>query len=389
VTEERGSRSVMDPTDLWRQWYEASTKLWSDAARGAQGGNASPADFYRRWFEGAREMQRMIGATSPAAVDGGPGGMQDMWQRWSEASTATVQKGAELGQNAVDLLPRWTQMLEEARANLLAGGSLPADPLQFATRWYNATSGPFSDFVGDVIEREEFLEPSSQFLQSYASFYKVFKRNSEEYLKSLQLPVRSDITRVAGLVINLEDKIDRIEEVLEDFEYTPAKPATADSIEALEGRIAGIERALKRASQNGEQAATAESVRTLDSRLDGVEGKLDRLLAALENGNGSAPAATNGSAAVEVEATDAARREAGERGVDLTQVEPTGSGGRVTVVDVVEFAEADGDGAAVEVEATDAARRKAQELGVDLTQVEGTGADGKITVDDVRRKGDS
>jgi len=389
----------MDPTDLWRQWYETSTKLWSNAARGAQGGNANPADFYRRWFDGARGMQeRMIGA-APGAVEGAPGGMQDMWQRWSEASTATLQKGAELGQNAVDLLPRWTQMLEEARDNLLAGGSLPVDPLQFATRWYNATSGPFSDFVGDVIEREEFLEPSSQFLQSYASFYKVFKRNSEEYLKSLQLPVRSDISRVAALVINLEDKIDRIEEVLEDFEYTPAKPATADSIEALEGRIGNIESALERVSQSGSEAATAASVRTLGGRLDGVEGKLDRLLAALESQNGSgngsadasanASAQANGSAAVEVEATDAARREAEERGVDLAQVEPTGAGDRVTVVDVVEFAEDGQDGDAVEVEVTDAARRKAQELGVDLTQVEGTGADGKITIDDVRKKGDS
>ena len=304
----------MDPTDLWRQWYETSTKLWSDAARGTQGGQMmDPAGFYRQWFDTARDMQqRMIGA-APGAVEGNPG-VQDMMQRWSQASTAAWQKSTELGQNALDLLPRWTQMLEEARDNLLAGGSLPADPLQFATQWYNATSGPFSDFVGDVIEREEFLEPSSQFLQSYASFYKVFKRNSEEYLKSLQLPVRSDITRVAGLVINLEDKVDRIEEVLEDFEYTPARPATADSVEALEGR------------------------------LDRVEGKLDRLLAALEGQNGEAQAevqaSTNGSTAVEVRATDAARR-------------------------------------------------KARELGVDLASVEGTGADGQITIEDVRKKGDS
>ena len=304
----------MDPTDLWRQWYETSTKLWSDAARGAQGGQMmDPAQFYRQWFDTARDMQqRMVGA-APGAGEGNPG-VQDMMQRWSQASTAAWQKSTELGQNALDLLPRWTQMLEEARNNLLAGGSLPADPLQFATQWYNATSGPFSDFVGDVIEREEFLEPSSQFLQSYASFYKVFKHNSEEYLKSLQLPVRSDISRVAGLVINLEDKVDRIEEVLEDFEYTPAKPATADSVEALEGR------------------------------LDRVEGKLDRLLAALEGQNGDAqaevPASTNGSTAVEVKATDAARR-------------------------------------------------KARELGVDLASVEGTGADGQITIEDVRKKGDS
>src|ERR687894_2173967 len=337
VTEERGSRPVMDPTDLWRQWYEASTRLWADAARGAQG-SADPAGFYRRWFDGAREMQeRMIGA-APQAVEGNPG-MQDMMQRWYDASASTWQKGAELSQNAVDLLPRWTQMLEEARDNLLAGGSLPADPLQFATRWYNATSGPFSDFVGDVIERAGFLEPSSQFLQSYAGFYKVFKRNSEEYLKSLQLPVRSDISRVAGLVINLEDKVDRIEEVLEDFEYTPAKPATADSIEVLEGRIEGIEGTLERLKRSGAQAASAHSVRTLDGRLEQVEGKLDRLLAALEIQNQNGTASANASA--------------------------------------------------VEVEATDAAQRKARQLGVDLAEVEGTGLNGEITVGDVRRKGDS
>src|SRR5215210_4496988 len=42
----------------------------------------------------------------------------------------------------------------------------------------------------------------------------------------------------------------------------------------------------------------------------------------------------------EIEATDAARREAKERGVDLTNVEGTGSDGRIIVSDVVEAAEA-------------------------------------------------
>ena len=42
----------------------------------------------------------------------------------------------------------------------------------------------------------------------------------------------------------------------------------------------------------------------------------------------------------EIEATDAARREAKERGVDLTKIEGTGSDGRIIVSDVVEAAEA-------------------------------------------------
>ena len=314
MTEERGVVSGMDPTELWRQWLESGTRMWSGAAGGAQDNYLDPTGVYRRWFEGMRDIQdRMIGA-SPESVAGNPG-VQEVWQRWFESAGESWRRGAELSQNAMEVLPRWTQMLEEARDNLLAAGAPPSDPLQLATQWYNATSGPFSDFVGDLIEREEFLEPSSRFLQSYASFYKVFKRNSEEYLKNLQLPVRSDITRIANLVVNLEDKVDNIEEVLEDFEFGYATPATAESIQNLEGR------------------------------LDRVEGKLDRLLAALESGS------QNGSAA---------ETNAGANG-----------------------------SAAVEVEATDAAQRKARELGVDLSTVEGTGADGRITVDDVRKKGES
>ena len=83
----------------------------------------------------------------------------------------------------------------------------------------------------------------------------------------------------------------------------------------------------------------------------------------------------------EIEATDAARREARERGVDLTQVEGTGSGGKITVVDVVEFAEQ--QAGEEEPKASDAARRKAEELGVDLSQIEGSGSGGLITVKDI------
>ena len=83
----------------------------------------------------------------------------------------------------------------------------------------------------------------------------------------------------------------------------------------------------------------------------------------------------------EIEATDAARREARERGVDLTQIEGSGSGGRITVVDVVEYAEE--QAGEQEPKASDAARRRAEELGLDLSQIEGTGSGGLITVKDV------
>jgi pyruvate/2-oxoglutarate dehydrogenase complex dihydrolipoamide acyltransferase (E2) component len=89
----------------------------------------------------------------------------------------------------------------------------------------------------------------------------------------------------------------------------------------------------------------------------------------------------------EVEATDAARRQAQELGLDLTEIEGTGTDGRITVDDVkkaAESAQGEAEEAAEEaIRASDAARRKAEELGVDLSEIEGSGSGGLITVKDV------
>ena len=134
--------------------------------------------------------------------------------------------------------------------------------------------------------------------------------------------MRSDVTRVASLVVALEEKIDRLEETFEEFEYGYTEPATAEAVERIDGRI-----------------------QALEQRLDNVEGKIDQLLAALEN----AP-----------QNNDSTQTEA----LQESTYQPDGS----------------------EVRATAAARRKARELGVDLAEVEGTGQGRQITVDDVRRQ---
>jgi polyhydroxyalkanoic acid synthase PhaR subunit len=290
LAEERQRGAIMDPAELWRQWFEAGSGVWADMLRRAGGSYVDPYGLYRQWFEGTR--QRMMGAPVGRSEDADP---QETWRKWFDATVESWERSAELGQEMLEITPRWIEMLEETRTNLMSVGSFPKDPLEFTVQWYNATSGPFSEFVHDVIEREEFLESASRWMQNYASFYKVFRSRTEEYLKSLQIPVRSDIARVAGLVVALEDKVDRIEEAFEEFEYGYAKPATAEELGELE------------------------------RRLDRVEGKLDRLLAVLENDS------TNGS---EVDATDAARREARRLGVDLTEIEGTGNGGQITVGDV-------------------------------------------------------
>lgn len=83
----------------------------------------------------------------------------------------------------------------------------------------------------------------------------------------------------------------------------------------------------------------------------------------------------------ETDATEAARREASELGVDLTEVTGTGTDGRIIVSDVIEtvYAAGDEDGP----KASEAVRRRAEEVGIDLSEVEGTGTAGFITMEDV------
>ncbi len=83
----------------------------------------------------------------------------------------------------------------------------------------------------------------------------------------------------------------------------------------------------------------------------------------------------------EVDASEAARREARELGVDISQVEGTGAGGRIVVPDIIDAVGRAGDGEGPK--ASEMVRRKAEEAGIDLSEVEGSGPGGIITVKDI------
>ncbi|MCH7738150.1 MAG: 2-oxo acid dehydrogenase subunit E2 [Chloroflexi bacterium] len=94
-----------------------------------------------------------------------------------------------------------------------------------------------------------------------------------------------------------------------------------------------------------------------------------------------APATAPSSGDGEVRASPLARRLAKERGVDLSTVNGTGPGGRVTEADIPE----QGAPAAAtgRVKASPLARRLARERGIDLSTLTGTGPGGRITEVDV------
>jgi hypothetical protein len=255
-----------DPVGLWRQWYEANSRAWSSVLGGDAEALMDPFGLYRQWSGGLQEEARNPPEGAPSA--------EEFWGQWVEATTDVGRRYAEYVSLLVGFAPLWAQMAQEFPQQMFDGGKPPTDPLDFYTRLYNATNEPLSKMIREILQNETFLADARRFSENRASLETVLTDASERYFgDNLRLSTRSDNTRVARLVVGLEDKLDRLEEAFEEFEYGYARPATDETVSALEERIGGLEKKLD------------------DNRSDlaRVEEKLDRLFAALDTAsNGDA-----------------------------------------------------------------------------------------------------
>jgi pyruvate/2-oxoglutarate dehydrogenase complex dihydrolipoamide acyltransferase (E2) component len=195
--------------------------------------------------------------------------------------------------------------------------------------------------------------------------------------------------RTSEALEKLNRGIEESKQIVQQQTMTLAKDFFGDSVEGLKQQIKENRATLERLPDQipgGQEEPFQMLFQELTDNYESIEKALDEA-----NKNVSEIDADRLMRQGEVDATDAARREARERGVDLTEVEGTGTDGRITVDDVRTYAESN-QGEVEDtaeqvteqvVKASDAARRRAEEMGVDLSQIEGTGSDGLITVKDV------
>jgi len=256
----------VDPTALWRQWGETTSKAWSSALEASKGQYADSYNLYRSWLksiEGTPELPKLnpLGMMNP----------KEVWKLWFDSTVGIWRTAAEGGGDPMGLITMWLKLMEETQARILSGEALPTNLFAFYKQWYDATSDTWAKFVEDTIGSEKFLEIVRPFLESYTTFIKTFRNAEEEYLRSLQLPTRSDVARVAELVVSLEEKVDQIDDAFED---SYARMATRQSIAELDRRLGQMESKLYPLSTVAEKVGAIESI---TQRLGQVESKLDPL----------------------------------------------------------------------------------------------------------------
>ena len=293
-------QGALDPIWFWKQWQDATSKIWANVLESNTSASPDPYSLYRNWLKSITETQSQA-QTFAHKVD-----PKEVWKLWFENTSEAWKKVSELGGHPLELTSQWLEMLEEARTRLLAGETTPTNAFTFFKQWYDAINENWSKEVRNLFASDQFMEAVSQFLQSYAGFAKMTRRANEEYFRSLQLPTRSDIARLAELVIALEEKVDRLDDAFADFMETASQgpgdaalsafqahlaqvesstkflPLALEKLQALDGmtrRLDQLERTLELLPLALEKI---QAVDGLSRRLDQLERKLDGVLSAIE-----------------------------------------------------------------------------------------------------------
>ncbi len=211
---------------------------------------------YRRWFDPSGDAWNEAHEGTISSAE-----LRELWRRWFEAIAETRAETTKEENGFVgSIAPLWEEMAEDISQKMLSGEALPEDPLRFFVQWYNDTNERWSKAADELLRKGKVLESASHFFETHARSYGKFRRTGAESLNNFQIPTRSDVARVARLVVVVENKVDRIEEAFEEFIYGDSEPATAGAVGSLE------------------------------ERMDRLEGKMDSILDALEKmGAGSDP----------------------------------------------------------------------------------------------------
>jgi polyhydroxyalkanoic acid synthase PhaR subunit len=210
---------------------------------------SDPYGLYRRWLGVSEDVRDEAYEGEISSTE-----LTALWRRWFEATTG-LQNGTSEAENgfANSMAPLWKEMANDISAKMLSEESLPEEPVKFFVRWYNETDERWSETADELIRRDDVLESMGRFFETYALSEAESRQASEEGLKNRGVPTRSDVARVAKLIVVVENKVDRIEETLEDL------------------------------VQGGSGSATVSAaVNGLEERMNRLEGKMDRILTALE-----------------------------------------------------------------------------------------------------------
>ncbi len=116
------------------------------------------------------------------------------------------------------------------------------DPLKTWKDAYEQTERLWGKSMNETIKSEEYSAWMGSVLDVNLFYQKVMNDMTKGYLEKVNLPTQDDIARVATLVVNLENKVDNMEELLEEkIEVFEQSSSTKRDLTKLKSDIRSLE----------------------------------------------------------------------------------------------------------------------------------------------------
>lgn len=104
---------------------------------------------------------------------------------------------------------------------------------------YEKTESTWRDAIQDTLGKESFAESLGQIQSQYLQYQGFVNKMTESYLKQANMPSRDEIANVASLVINVESKVDDLEDQMDVY-----KIDTSREIEQLRKGLNNLDKKL-------------------------------------------------------------------------------------------------------------------------------------------------
>ena len=134
---------------------------------------------------------------------------------------------------------------------------IPFEPFATWKDMYEHTEKAWHDVIQDTLGKETFSEGLGQIQASYLQYHEMISILTDAYFKQINIPTRDDVANVSSLVINLEDKVDNIDDQLYENSETVTK-----EINQLKRTVGNLEKKFDK---------VLEAIAALDKKIGAVE----------------------------------------------------------------------------------------------------------------------
>lgn len=126
---------------------------------------------------------------------------------------------------------------------------------------YDQTENAWRDVIEQTLEQKSFAEGLGQVQDQYLQMQGVINGMTESYLKQMNMPTRDEIAQVATLIINVDAKVDDLDDSLDasTADYRKELDTLKRTVTRLDKKLDTVITLLNTAAEAQKQAPTPAS----------------------------------------------------------------------------------------------------------------------------------